>query len=125
MSPDPKHASANHAGSDAAIMLGDIGRFEISVRCFFRSTLKFQKSKYIGSGRSATMEDLISSVEDVERYVVVDLRSFPILHFYPLDSKSLLKLIREGKLTVSGISPVRFDAWIADAFDVTIKEIEL
>lgn len=120
-----KHASANHAGSDAAIMLGDIGRFDISVRCFFRNTLKFQKSKYIGSGRSATFQDLITSIEDVERYVVVDLRSFPILDFYPLDSKALLKLIREGKLTVSGISPTRFDTWIADAFDVTVKEIEL
>ncbi len=120
-----KHASANHAGSDAAIMLGDIGRFDISVRCFFRNTLKFQKSKYIGSRRSATFQDLITSIEDVERYVVVDLRSFPILDFYPLDSKALLKLIREGKLTVSGISPTRFDTWIADAFDVTVKEIEL
>jgi hypothetical protein len=38
-----KHASANHAGSDAAIALGDIGRFDIGVRCFYKSTLKFQK----------------------------------------------------------------------------------
>lgn len=120
-----KHASANHAGSDAAIALGDIGRFDIGVRCFFRSTLKFQKSKFIGSGRSASMDDLIASVEDVERYVIVDLRGFPTLDFYPLDSKALLRLIRQGKLTASGISPSRFDTWIADAFDVTIKEIEL
>lgn len=120
-----KHASANHAGSDAAIALGDIGRFDIGVRCFFRNTLKFQKSKFIGSGRSATMEDLIASIEAVERYVIVDLRGFPTLDFYPLDSKSLLRLIREGKLTTNGISPTRFDAWIADAFETTTKEIVL
>lgn len=120
-----KHVSANHAGSDAAIALGDIGRFDIGVRCFFRSTLKFQKSKFIGSGRSATMDDLIASVEDVERYVIVDLRGFPTLDFYPLDSKALLRLIREGKLTTNGISPARFDAWIAESFDTTTKEIEL
>lgn len=89
-----KHANANHAGSDAAIELGDIGRFDIGVRCFFRSTLKFQKSKFIGSNRSATMDDLISSIEDVERYVVVDLRGFPVLDFYPLDTKALLRLVR-------------------------------
>ncbi|HEX8401182.1 MAG TPA: hypothetical protein VF628_05705 [Allosphingosinicella sp.] len=49
-----KHSSANQAGSNAAIALGDFGRFDIGVRCFFRNTLKFQKSKCIGSGRSAT-----------------------------------------------------------------------
>jgi hypothetical protein len=120
-----KHQSANHAGSDAAIALGDIGRFDIAVRCFFRSTLKFQKSKFIGSGRSATMADLIASVEDVERYVIVDLRSFPTLDFYPIDTKALLRLIREGKLTTNGISPTRFDAWIAESFSVSVKEFEL
>jgi hypothetical protein len=120
-----KHKSANQPGSDAAIALGDIGRFDIAVRCFFKNTLKFQKSKFIGSGRSATKDDLIASLEDIERYVVVDLRQFPTLDFYPLDSKALLRLVYEGKLTVTGISPTRFDAWIQDAFDVTVKEIDL
>lgn len=120
-----KHKSSNQPGSDAAIALGDIGRFDIGVRCFFKSTIKFQKSKFIGSGRSATPEDLIASVEAVERYVIVDLRGFPLLDFYPLDSKALLRLIREGKLTTNGISPARFDKWIADSFKTTIKLIEL
>lgn len=120
-----KHLSANHPGSDAAIALGDIGRFDIGVRCFFKNTLKFQKSKFIGSGRSATNEDLIASVEGVERYIIVDLRGFPTMDFYPLDTKALLRLIYEGKLTVNGITPTRFDNWIADAFHVSLKEIEL
>ena len=120
-----KHASANQAGSDAAIALGDIGRFDIGVRCFFRNTIKFQKSKFIGSGRSATTDDLIASLEDVERYVIVDLREFPTLNFYPLDTKALLRLVRDGKLSVNGISPSRFDAWIAETFQVTVKEFDL
>ena len=119
------HGSANHPGSDAAINLGDIGRFDIAVRCFMRNTLKFQKSKFIGSGRSATLDDLIQSIYDVERYIVVDLRQFPRLRFLPLDSKSLLRLIQEGKLTTSGISPGRFDAWLAQSFDVSVKAISL
>lgn len=120
-----KHANANQAGSDAAIALGDIGRFDIGVRCFFRNTIKFQKSKFIGSGRSATTEDLIASLEDIERYVIVDLRAFPTLDFYPLDTKRLLKLVYEGKLTTSGISPSRFDQWVADTFAVTVKDFVL
>src|SRR3546814_18649231 len=71
-----KHASANHAGSDAAIALDDIGRFVIGVRCFFRSTLKFQKSKFIGSGLSATMAELIASFTVVKRHFFLDLRGF-------------------------------------------------
>jgi hypothetical protein len=62
-----KHFSSNHPGSDARIELGDMGRFDISVRCFMRNTIKFQKSKFIGSGRKATAEDLLESIESVER----------------------------------------------------------
>lgn len=120
-----KHASANQAGSDAAIALGAIGRFDIGVRCFFRNTIKFQKSKFIGSGRSATKDDLIASLEDVERYVIVDLRQFPVLSFYPLDTKALLKLVYTDQLTTNGISPSRFDTWIAGTFNVTVKDFDL
>jgi hypothetical protein len=120
-----KHLSSNHPGSDAAIALGAIGRFDIGVRCFNTNTIKLQKSKFIGSGRTATEEDLIVSVESVERYVLVDLRRFPLMRFVPLDSKALLRLIRQGKLTVSGISPKRFDAWLADVFEVTTTKIDL
>lgn len=71
------------------------------------------------------MVSLISSIESVERYVLVDLRGFPLMRFVPLDSKALLRLIREGKLAVSGISPKRFDAWLLEAFDVTTTKIDL
>ncbi len=120
-----KHASSNHPGSDGAIAMGDIGRFDISVRCFNTNGVKFQKSKYIGSGRSAILDELIESIESVERYVLVDLRRFPVLRFYPIDSKALLRLIRQGKLTTSGIGSRRFDAWISEVFDVTVNSIAL
>jgi len=120
-----KHLSSNHPGSDARIDLGAIGRFDISVRCFNKNTIKFQKSKFIGSGRSATPDDLIGSVESVERVVVVDLRQFPLLRFIPLDSKALLKLIRLGKLTPSGISPARFDSWLAESFSTSVQQVDL
>src|ERR1700712_4493672 len=64
-----RHSSSNYPGSDARLTLGAIGRFEISVRCFNRGSIKFQKSKFIGSGRSASPSDLIESVEAVARIV--------------------------------------------------------
>lgn len=119
------HVNSNHPGSDAKINLGNIGRFEISVRCFNKNTIKFQKSKFIGSGRRASLDDLYQSIEDVERVVVVDLRRFPLLRFIPLDSKPLLKLVRLGKLTTTGISPSRFDAWLAESFDIQVAQMDL
>ena len=120
-----RHASSNYPGSDAQLALGPIGRFDISVRCFNKGNIKFQKSKFIGSGRSATSDDLIRSVEDVERVVVVDLRDFPLLSFYPIDSKAILRLIRTGQLTTSGMTPRRFDSWIAKDFSQEVRTIEL
>jgi hypothetical protein len=120
-----KHTSSNHPGSDGAMSLGDIGRFDISVRCFNTNGIKFQKSKFIGSGRHTTPDDLLESLESVERYVVVDLRQFPLLRFYPIDSKLLLRLVRQGKLNGSGITSKRFDAWIEESFSTTTRRISL
>jgi hypothetical protein len=102
-----------------------LGRFDISVRCFNRNTIKFQKSKFIGSGRSATLDDLIESIESVERIVVVDLRRCPKLRFVPLDSKPLLRLVRLGRLTPTGISPSRFDAWLQESFETSVRQTTL
>ncbi len=120
-----KHLNSNHPGSDAAIELGAIGRFEISVRCFNKGSIKFQKSKHIGFGRQASKDDLYESIESVERVVIVDLRQFPLLRFFPIDSKAVLKLVRTGKLTTSGITPRNFDLWIAKEFDPVVTRIEL
>lgn len=120
-----KHLNSNHPGSDARVDLGALGRFDISVRCFNKGAIKFQKSKHIGSGRHATAEDLYQAIESVERVVVVDLRAFPTLRFFPIDSKSLLRLIRLEKLTTRGITPNRFDSWIADAFETQQMQITL
>jgi hypothetical protein len=119
------HLSSNHPGSDARVELGALGRFDISVRCFNRNTIKFQKSKFIGSGRSATLDDLIESIESVERIVVVDLRRCPKLRFVPLDSKPLLRLVRLGRLTPTGISPSRFDAWLQESFETSVRQTTL
>ena len=119
------HANANFPGSDALIALGAIGDLAIGVRCFRSNAIKFQKSRDIGSGRSATKESLTSALEELDRYVVVDLRRIPQITFYPLDTKRLLKLVREKRLGVSGMTPRRFDEWIAETFDVDRRTIVL
>lgn len=63
--------------------------------------------------------------ERLERYVIVDLREFPKIRSVPLDSEALLRLIRNGKLTPSGISPKRFDARLAESFAIRIRPFQL
>ena len=53
--------------------MGALGSFEISVRSLTKSGTKFQKSANIGSGRTATQQDVIDAIASVERVVVVDI----------------------------------------------------
>lgn len=114
-----RHVNSNQPGSDGNIVLGPIGRYNISVRAF-RAVLRFQQSKFMGSGRTCSQEDLIQSLEHVETFIAVDLRCFPRVLFYPIDTKHLLRLVREGRLTPTGMSSMRFDLWIADTFDTRV-----
>jgi len=95
------------------------------VRCFSAGAIKFQKSKFVGSGRSATQADLVASIVDVERIVLVDLRQLPVLRFIPLDSKPLLGLAHAGKLSPGGMRPAALDRWIEENFEVRVTEVEL
>jgi len=115
-----RHTSSNHPGSDGVIQLGPIGRYSISVRSF-KASLRFQQSKFMGSGRTCSKEDLISSLEGTEVFVAVDLRRFPCVVFYPLDTKWLLRLVREGKLSPAGLSARRFDELIAASFELVLE----
>ena len=57
--------------------------------------------------------------------VVVDLREFPSLSLYPVDTKVILRWIRTRGFTLNGISPRRFEAWVNEEFDLTYQAIDL
>lgn len=57
--------------------------------------------------------------------MVVDLRGFPLLSFYPIDSKAILTLIRTGRLTTSGLTPRRFDKWMTEEFTLELLTVDL
>ena len=116
-----KHTNSNMAGSDGSIILGPIGRYNIGVRAF-RKSLKFQQSKYMGKGRTCTQDDLIHSLEAIENFIAVDLRRFPRVLFYPLDSKPLLRMAYAKQVTPTGMSAERFDQWIAYTFDMSVEQ---
>ncbi len=120
-----KHPNTNYPGSDASIDLGAIGPFEISVRCLTKAGIKFQKSSNIGSGRSATQNDVYDAVASVERIVVVDIMDFPSPTFIPLDSKWLLRQADAGSLTANGLSAAKFYSLLAEEFYLEEKPFDL
>lgn len=120
-----KHINSNYPGSDGSIDLGAMGPFEISVRSLTNAGIKFQKSMNIGSGRSATQDDVDDSIAGVERVVVVDIRNFPSLTFIPIDSKWLLRQAHKGAITARGLSPTRFYELLAASFSIEQKPFDL
>lgn len=123
-----KHLSSNHPGSDGALALGHLGTLAISVRCLTHRPIKFQKSKSIGSGRSASKADVIEALEEVSHVVVVDIRAFPLLRFIPLDTRHLARLARSdepGALGPSGLTPAKFESWLAKTFAIREQAFDL
>lgn len=122
-----KRYGLNHVGPNGHYQLSATAAsvaHAVHVRCF-RNKIQFQRSKHMGVGRECEQEDVITTLRDLETYVLVDLRRFPLLDFYPLDTKSLLPFAHSGQLTRSGMSAKRFDIWVRSAFDIQLVGVRL
>jgi hypothetical protein len=97
---------------------------DVRVRAMVKH-IRFQESGDQGKGRECDLAALIAALERIETVVVVDVRGWPAVNFIPVDSKALLRLVREGGLGVKGLSAKQFDAWLARAFAVVIEQIPL
>ena len=81
--------------------------------------VKFQRSKFIGVGRIATKEDLISSIVACDRIVVVDITEFPSVRFIPLDTPRLVGTAHSDQLTVKGWSRDELNEWVNTTYEVS------
>ena len=96
--------SSNQAFSDGGRELGELGSVQVQVKTLTRGGVKFQQSKYIGSGRNCTQANLEASIEGVDKYCIVDVVEFPLLSFYLIDSKVLLREALLGNITCRGMT---------------------
>jgi len=103
--------NTNKPGSDGDIQTGNIllGNVPVGVRSLSENGgIKFQQSKYIGSGRTCTIENLIDSINTIDYEIVVDIADSPRIKFIPIDRTVLLKMISDGVLTPSGFTRKKF-----------------
>ena len=66
------------------------------------SGIRFQQSKYIGSGRTCNKELLLKSLDDVDFIIIVDIINFPQIKFIPVPSSTIIGLINNDSLTHNG-----------------------
>lgn len=98
-----KSDNTNTAMYDGIISNPLIGDMFISVRSLTKTGIKFQQSKFIGSGRSCSISDLKSSLISIDFEIVVDIIDFPTVILSVVSSDRLLQLVDAGKVTPSGL----------------------
>lgn len=88
-----KNDSSDAEGFDGFVPSeGGLGDQKIAVRTLTARGIKFQQSKYIGSGRCCTQENLIESLQMADYELVVDCIGFPTVLFLPVKNNELLVL---------------------------------
>ncbi len=116
-----KCKNTNEAGYDGYIDSENTlqGVIAVAIRSIGKSGIKFQQSKFIGSGRKCTVEDLVDSLKHVDYEIVIDITSFPDVLMLPIKSDILLNFVRDGLLKPSGWSKNKFyTVLFADGYDV-------
>jgi hypothetical protein len=102
-----KNDSSDAEGFDGFIpSTGGLGNQKIAVRTLTARGIKFQQSKYIGSGRQCTQDNLIESLQKADYELVVDCTDFPIVLFIPIKTSDLIILaMKDGKKGVKILNP--------------------
>jgi hypothetical protein len=75
---------------------------KVSIKTLSKNGIKFQKSKYIGSGRFCEIKDLIESIKCVDLYIICDNTNFPIINFISLSSDYLINCVKNNILNQNG-----------------------
>jgi len=114
-----KHNGSNIPLTDGELTTPQMGSIKVSVRTLTKRGIKFQQSKFIGYGRSCNKENLIKSIEEVDKFCVVDITNFPKITLVLLDTKVLLRWIREEKLSQVGLNKVKFYTLLLEEIGVT------
>lgn len=112
------HARSNQPASDGAVALERLGDLRVSVKALTSQGVKFLFSRNVGVGRSSSESDLIAALGGADRHVVVDIRRFPRVVFYPLPAGKLYEAAHSGRLRKSGWSGAQLEKWVDEVFEV-------
>jgi hypothetical protein len=92
----------------------------VSNKCLTSAGVKFQASKYTGSGRTCTQENLLESLDATELVQVVDVTDMPKVRIITLHTRLLRAEVRAGRLTPSGWSKTRLEEFLSQHYECTV-----
>ena len=117
-----KSNNSNTSGHDGTIENPLFGTLYVCVRSLTKTGIKFQQSKFIGSGRNCTSDNLIESIKGIDFEIVVDIVDFPCILLSAVSADNLLKMIEDGKITPGGLSRI---GYYSKVFNTTFDKMSV
>ncbi len=106
--------SSNQAGHDGFFKIPAGISARVSVKTLTDSGVKFQHSRYCGSGRQCSTDDLLSSIADAEYYCIVDITDFPDVSMTLVPSAKIAREVAAGRISPKGLTKAEFWSMLAN-----------
>jgi hypothetical protein len=119
-----KSVNTNEPGHDISGQAGS-SNILVSNKCLTKNGVRFQDSRFIGSGRHCTVEDVKSSLDAVELVQVVDISQIPLVLITMVHSRYLRAEIHAGRLGCNGWKASAFYGFVERTYDHNIQHITL
>lgn len=117
-----KSTNTNEKGFDLSATVADIS-IQVSNKCLSNSGVKFQQSRFVGSGRSCTTDDLLASLESTDLVQVVDITGLPKIRLVTVRARDLRKEVKGGRLTPSGWRRASFYDFLKRVYDPEVVRL--
>ncbi len=119
-----KAQNTNQEGFDLSTQVSS-AQIAVSSKCLSKSRVKFQESKFQGTGRKGSVASLLVSLDKVELFHVIDISQMPRVRIVTVHSRYLRAEVNAGRLKPYGWSPKRFYAFVDSTYDTEIKQVRL
>lgn len=117
-----KAQNTNNAGFDLSTRVSSAD-ISVSSKCLSHAGVKFQESKYQGSGRTCTVDDLLDSLEKVELFQITDITLIPTVRIMTVHSRFLREEVRERRLGPTGWKANSFYNFLHRTYDTEVAQV--
>lgn len=114
-----KHSDTNHKDSDGAYEATEDQQAQlVSVKCLTGNGVKFQNSKDVGAGRKCDTAKLLEAINATHKIMVVDITLMPTVRLIPLDSATVARWVKDGRLGVGGLKKQGFSKLLEESYEL-------
>jgi len=119
-----KAQNTNQEGFDLSTEVSS-AQIDVSSKCLSKSGVRFQESKFQGSGRKCSTETLLFSLEKVDLFHIIDISEMPVVRIVTVHSRYLRAEVNAGRLKYTGWKAKGFYEFVDRTYDWEIKRVRL